>query len=297
MKYAISMRARLALLGAISVIAVVGTAGTALAASGEFAKFNDCPSTTAGVFKCLYSVTTGGEIILGNKKTPIVHPVTLQGGVGAQNEENEAEFYPQKFYAASDGNTLSKTPEPVPGGLLGIIPPENTPEWLKSIIKGFTENGLTGVNATLELARPASEIVVSEFALTLEEGVALKLPVRIHLENPFLGSECYVGSSSSPIIWNLTTGTTSPPPPNKPISGTSGILTTKEKAEIAQLTGAKLVDNAWSAPAASGCGGILSFAVDPIIDASVGVPAAAGKNTAELINTIDIATAYAVNHH
>ena len=59
----------------------------------------------------------------------------------------------------------------------------------------------------------------------------------------------------------------------------------------------KLVDNAWSAPEATGCGGIFAFAVDPIIDGSVGVPAKAGVNTAELINTIATATAHSVNAH
>ena len=288
---------RIGIAWAIAAAALMALAGTALAHSGEFARFNDCPSTTPGVEKCLYSVTTGGKIILGNKTTPIIHPVTLQGGVGAQDVENEAEFFPQKFYGASDGNTLSKTPQPVPGGLLGIVPPEDTPAWLAEIIKGFTENGLTGVNATLELARPASEIVVSEYALTAEEGIALKMPVKFHLENPFLGSECYVGSSSKPVWWNLTTGTTSPPPPNKPISGSSGIISQKENLEIVQLEGTKLVDNSWAAPEATGCGGVLSFAVDPIIDSSVGVPAAAGHNTAELIDTIDEATVASVNEH
>jgi hypothetical protein len=46
--------------------------------------------------------------------------------------------------------------------------------------------------------------------------------VKVRLENPFLGSECYVGSNSSPVVLNLTTGTTSPPAPNKPIKGTVG---------------------------------------------------------------------------
>jgi hypothetical protein len=42
------------------------------------------------------------------------------------------------------------------------------------------------------------------------------------------------------------------------------------------------VDNAWSAPAASGCGGAFAFPVDPILDAKIGLPSAAGHNTAVL---------------
>ncbi|MBS1890281.1 MAG: hypothetical protein JST59_03245, partial [Actinobacteria bacterium] len=256
-------------------------------------KFNFCPSTNPEVNKCLNAVTSGGEIVLGNKKVPIVHPVTLQGGYSFPNEET----FVSKFFAATNGETLSKTPQAVPGGLLGIVPPESSPPLVKALSAFFFENGLTGVNATLELAKPASEIQLSELNLLFEEGVALKLPVKVHLENPFLGKSCYVGSSTSPMIWNLTTGKTSPPGPNTSISGAGGVLELKEGAEIAQINGTKLVDNAWSAPMASGCGGILSFLVNPIINAQIGLPAAAGKNTAILNNTLTIARAEAVNAH
>ena len=52
--------------------------------------------------------------------------------------------------------------------------------------------------------------------------MALKMPVKVHLENPFLGKNCYVGSSTSPITWNLTTGETNPPAPNTKIKGKAG---------------------------------------------------------------------------
>ena len=51
---------------------------------------------------------------------------------------------------------------------------------------------------------------------------ALTLPVRVHLENSFLGNECYVGSKAQPVDIELTTGTTSPPLPNEPITGSLG---------------------------------------------------------------------------
>jgi hypothetical protein len=279
------------LFGALGVLCF---AGSASAHSGEFAKFNYCPSTNPEVFKCLYSVTTGGKIVLGKKTTPIESPVTLQGGYSSTNREKK---HISKFFAATNGVTLSKTPENVPGGLLGIVPPESSPPLVKLLSKFFFENSLTAVYATLELAKPATEIEISEFNILLEEGLSLKLPVKVRLENPFLGSSCYVGSSSSPIIWNLTTGTTSPPEPNTPITGSSGVSELKDEAEIAQLNGNVLVENAWSAPEATGCGGILSFLVDPVIDAELGLPAKAGVNTAILDNTIDIATPESVNKH
>jgi hypothetical protein len=278
---------------ALGVIAMLGSTASAFAHSGEFAKFNDCPSTNEEVKKCLYSVTVGGQIVLGNKTTPIVNDVTLQGGYGKADSEHIS-----KFYEATNGITLSKTPQPVPGGLAGLI---NCKEIENVIARAACElaleSSLTGVNATLELARPASEIQISEFNLVVEEGVALRLPVKIHLENPFLGSSCYVGSSSAPIIWNLTSGATEPPTPYKSIHGTSGILDGREEDEIVELAGNELVDNTWAAPSVSGCDAPLSFAVDPVIDLTIGVPASAGQNTSTLVNNVAIASALAVNAH
>jgi len=180
---------------------------------------------------------------------------------------------------------------------LGIVPPESSPPLVKLLSKYFFENSITGVNATLELAKPATEIEISEYNLLAEEGLALKLPVKIKLENPFLGSNCYVGSSSNPIYWDLTTGETAPPSGVTPLIGTAGLAELKEEAEIAQLTGTELVENDWTAPEATGCGGILSFLVDPILNGEIGLPAKAGVSSAVLKNTIDIATTEAVNKH
>jgi len=168
---------------------------------------------------------------------------------------------------------------------------------VKLLSKWFFENSVTGVKATLELAKPATEIEISEFNLGAEEGVALKLPVKVRLENPFLGSSCYVGSSSSPIIWNLTTGETTPPAGVTPMVGSSGSAEFIEESEIVKIAGAELVENDWAAPEATGCGGILSFLVDPVVDSMLGLPAKAGVSSARLVNSIDVATAEAVNAH
>ena len=259
---------------------------------GEFTKFQYCPYTTTGVARCLYSVTKGGEVVLGSKKVPIEKEVVLQGGFTEPAEEGaENEF--SKFFAATNGITLSKAAQNVPGGLAGIVPEEKSPALVKALIKFFFENSLTGVTSTLELAKPATEIRLSEVHLAEGLGVALKLPVKVHLENPFLGKNCYVGSSSSPVKWELTTGATSPPGPNKSISGKIGEVEFLEKARILKLNNNELVDNAWSAPAASGCGGILSFLVNPIINGQLGTTTA-GHNTAILKNTVMMTTSFAL---
>ncbi len=283
-------RALVALL--ISALAVLAMSATAQAKlTGAYTKFANCPYKSEATRKCLYSVTSSGEVILGSKKVPIVNPVTLQAGTAPINAE---EMNP--LIAATNGVTLSKTPQPVPGGLAGLVNCKEISEpFLRFSCELTFENGLTGLNSTLELAKPASAASVSEFAIAAEEGIGLKLPVKVHLENPFLGSNCYVGSSSSPLNWQLTSATTSPPAPNKPISGFGGEGEFLEEAHIIQLNNNKLVDNAWSAPGASGCGGFLvELVLDPIINAAAGVPAAAGHNTAILKGTVSTSPAAAV---
>ena len=103
------------LIAALAVLALSASAQAKL--TGAFTRFANCPYKNAEVRRCLVSVTTSGEVILGTKKTPIVNPVTLQGGVGPDNEEIEF----SKMVAATNDITLSKTPQPVPGGLAGIV--------------------------------------------------------------------------------------------------------------------------------------------------------------------------------
>jgi hypothetical protein len=275
-----------------SAILALGVAAPALAKSptGDFAVFSQCPRFTTNVSLCIYAQTKSGEVTLNKQNVPIKNTITLQGGI-IRNEETEAET----FVAALNGETLSKTPQPVPGGLAGLVRCYEISDFFERVACELVfENGVTGVNATTELARPASEIGINKNNLVNQEGVALSLPVKVHLENPFLGSECYVGSSAHPIIWNLTTGTTSPPPPNKPISGKVGNIEFKDEFNFTEITNNTLVDNAYAAPEATGCGGIFSFLIDPIIDGKIGLPSAAGKNTTILNSTLREATGEAV---
>jgi hypothetical protein len=110
-----------------------------------------------------------------------------------------------------------------------------------------------------------------------------------------LGEGCYVGSAAHPIQLHLTDGTTAPPPPNKPIKGSLGEPSSEvEKGfESTVITGNTLVDNSFSAPVSEGCGA-LSFLIDPIINSKIGLPSAAGHNTAVLSGTLNTAETEAV---
>src|SRR6187402_3659939 len=110
-------RKRRGLAGAATLFAVLAVLVLVLAASasaklvGEFTKFQYCPYKTAGVARCINSLTTGGEIVLGKKKVTIEQSVTLQGGYTEAPEEGEPEEGVSKFFAATNGVTLSKAPQ------------------------------------------------------------------------------------------------------------------------------------------------------------------------------------------
>jgi hypothetical protein len=99
----------------------------------------------------------------------------------------------------------------------------------------------------------------------------------VSLNNVLLGSGCTIGTASDPITLNLTSGTTSPPAPNQPITGSPGTFTTNSKTSVGTDKGVRLVDNAFAVPGANGCGPL--GALDPALDLAEGLPSAAGNNT------------------
>jgi hypothetical protein len=265
---------------------VLAVAAPAMAESKDFAVFAQCPTKNPAVNLCFFVQSTGKEFIIGNKTVPVNKTITLQGG-SIVNEETGAET----FVGASNGESLSKTPLTVPGGLTGIVAPTWWPKELQEWFNKQINEGLTGVTATAELVGNPG---ISRANLLNAEGVALSLPVRLHLNNAILGSACYLGSKAHPVTFNLTTGTTSPPAPNKPITGKVGELEFKDEFTLVIIKGNEVVDNAFSAPGTEGCGGLFSFFINPLVEGILGVPAAAGHNTAILTGSLQNATAEAV---
>jgi len=273
---------RLVVAVALMALAALGFSSSAMATpKGAFAVFAQCPVHAAEVDACIYSPTTSGYIKLGKQEVPIVKTQVLQGGL-LENEPS----YVKPLSAAVNGETLTKAPQKVPGGLLGLVECNKISNFIERILcEGFFENGVTGVNAVTELAAPASSVVLNSAYEQLGVGTALTLPIKVHLENPLLGSECYIGSTKEPIKLELTTGATSGGPTGKP-----GTQTTKEGGKILVISGVSLVGNTFTAPKATGCGvlGIL----DGILDEKIGLPSS--KNTAVLNGSVEIANSSAV---
>jgi hypothetical protein len=252
------------ILAAASMLTVALAAPALATPKGIFAIFAQCPLTNPEVNICNYLPGTGGELTIGSRKVPFGKAITIQGGA-IVNEETGAEV----FVDAANGETISKAPLPV--------------------------SGLHGVTATLELVGTPS---ISRADMFFQEGVALSLPLRIHLQGRLLGSACYIGSETSPVTVPLRTGPTDPPPPNVPIEGSPGHFEHPgdQESVIVELIENRLVENAFAEPGVSGCGGSLSFIVDPLLDARLGLPSAAGHNTMVFEDTFFEATAESVKN-
>ncbi|MFZ4669283.1 MAG: PKD domain-containing protein, partial [Microthrixaceae bacterium] len=113
--------------------------------------------------------------------------------------------------------------------------------------------------------------------LTGEASIRLRFRIQI-TGSPFgvyTGASCSIGTSAAPIDINvLTTGTTSPPSPATPISGfpylSNGTF--------------RMVNNSFAVPGATGCAALIGTAdgINGVINSQVGLPSAAGNNSATL---------------
>jgi hypothetical protein len=282
---AVAMFVRVSVVAVVVVVVLAG-ALPAFAADGApagvEAPFADCPLKDALVELCVDSVTTGGELRIGRMVVPITKTfVSLEGGL----HEEATGFL--RFLAGEDGKVMQRTSIPVPGGLSGVLEASALPSSLRTAFDTIVNSGLGGLTATVELAGLPSAIHINTTDAFFEEGVALEEPMRMKLNNPFLGENCYVGSASDPIELQATTGTTSPPAPNKPIKGTSGTLEMLEEGNLVRLIGNLAVDNAFAVPAASGCGGSLAPMLDRAIDSRIGLPSPPGHNALITYNTLE----------
>ncbi|MEV6932084.1 hypothetical protein AB0M46_47405 [Dactylosporangium sp. NPDC051485] len=264
---------------AAGVLAVFGTpAGAhpvaAAKPTGIYAGMGNCPLSSPVLADpgnqqvgCVTSVTRGGSVTIGSTTVPLTQPITLQFGVYWPASGPTVEF-PDGTVAnvfstvpSADGKTLTSSPLQVPiPGLANFLP------------------GVTSVFAQVELAGPITEFVP---LATGEPAPVFRLPVKLHLFNALFGLHCYIGSNSSPIVIGPTTGTTSPPPPNVPITGDPGVIDLASDpngfgAFVVSFSGASLVDNSVSVPVAGGCG--IGGSLDWVINTVFGLPAAAGHN-------------------
>jgi hypothetical protein len=254
---------------------------------GNYAKFSHCPTENPKSILCNIGESTSGEFQIGNANIPITKPSILQGALGL-NEAEEVEFIP-----ATEGESLVKSAEVMSGGIFALVKEGRYPWYLRNFCKNFPNNSECKVTATTELVGLP---IFNLGNLISEQGTAIDLPLRLHLKNPFLGGKCYIGSTSSPITIAYTTGSKPPLGVEPEIKGKFGHLEGIEEGNILVDQENEIVDNAYTAPKAEGCGGPQSLIVDREIDEKQALPSPAGHNRSRLIGTLYLASVEAVRN-
>lgn len=257
---------------ALAALAMISPAAQAEKPNPGYEQFAGCPSPfteNPKVVTCIRADITGGNFKMGNKNVPIEKPIKISGGLEGS----------LKGFTANAEGGMSKVKQKVPGGVIGLT----GLTWLAEFL---------GIDALTLYAttEPAGLPVFKDLN-------TVSLPIRVHLENStgVLGSNCYVGSFTSPINLNLTTGTTSPPGPNKPITGKAGEVSFDPVLEIFRSKNAVFVDNSFSAPGASGCVltlfGFIPVSINGIVNLQSGLPAAAGTNETKQTTSTELVNA------
>jgi hypothetical protein len=291
-------RTRYGTLAAIAALVALTPSATASASTtaavklrGDWAAFTRCPVSNARMLAatgqapggsglsalCVAADSPGGSIKLGSTAATTGDTNLQAGLVGS------AEF----SVVSPAGGGIVAAPVDIPGGLLGLICPSSIPV-ISAICQEIVNSPLNTVAAVVQPAGRPSHFNLGA-GLTMGEPI-LRLPVKVQLQNPILGSDCYLGSNSDPIILkpeNLVApkltaqrfDANGTPDPRK------GVL---EDIVVSGEQG----DNSFSVPGATGCGGPLSSLIDPILDFKEGLPSPAGNNSLVLNNAVTSIAGY-----
>ena len=258
-----------AALTALALTAIFATAANAATPPAPYQDFAGCTSQKEDetVAQCIKYVFESGHLKLGSKSIQVTNPIVLRGAY-QQSTGN--------FLFNSEGGIVPVR-QAVTGGLIGVT----GLSWLDEAVENSSALKLY---ASVELAGNPGSVFEPNLAL----------PIKVHLENPLLGSSCYIGSNSDPISLDLTTGATAPPAPNSPITGKStGELEAESGREVLTAKGGTHVDNAFAVPGANGCQltvGGFHISLDNLVDASMGLPSAAGHSEAVLNYSFSVAS-------
>ncbi len=239
----------------------------------SLAQFANCPVDVAALATCLYSSTTSTTFEIGSTTITSSAPTTLSLGLRYTKSGQPVVVLPDNGTQA-----LQSPAVPVPGGLTGI---------------GALGGGVLAVTATPQLVGLPT---VSLANLLGGNGPGLTLPIDVLISTPtgLLGPDCTLGDAADPINLNLTTGTTDPPSPNTPISGSPGTTSSTPRGLIT-VQGMTLVDNSFAVPGAHNCG--TNGLLDSVVNFQKGLPSAAGSNTAILSGSSYTAPAKLVRKH
>ena len=221
--------------------------------------FVNCPVNVKGVATCLLSSTTSTTFTIGSATVTSSRPTTLSLGLKYTSTGQPVVVLP------TNGTQALQSPAiPLPGGLIGL--------------PGH-DGGPIAVTVTPQLVGKP-HLNLGNLFDGKAPGLTLPIDVLVSATAGALGPDCTVADAADPITLNLTTGKTNPPPPNTSISGKPGKISSTPQGLIT-IAGTTLVDNSFAVPGTDKCFGIGGN-LDEILDLDMGIPLAAGSNTARL---------------
>jgi hypothetical protein len=274
-----------AIFAAIALASLSFAVSTAAWASvtGDPSEFNLCPINftppDGASLLCSHSETTGGTLTIGNSTVTISNnPDTVD--LGAYSTSGLGLFGIEAIVTPTNGEVFGGPAQEVPGGLLGLT--------------GIS-NSVNDVTSSIELAGPMTAATVVDPTETTaffcgggplgscDDGPSLysviTVPIKVQLNNPVLGSSCFIGSDADPIVLNLVETPTSSPQLTSGGPGGNAII----------VTGVQVADTTFAVPGANGCG--LLGALDSVLDLKVGLPSASGKNSALIDENAELESA------
>ena len=268
----------------------------------EFEAFANCPFGAAESMDCSWAKSTAkeewpsqqlkeefeaergrkapevpSEFKTGNVTVLLKRAITLRGGIGIEEEGDT-------WFGAVGIETIQPVPQATIPLTKGVDTSLLSPSELNRYNYYVKVGKETKVTATVELAGPVSAVQVNVGNLLNEEGTAFSFPVKVKLNNPFFGSSCYVGSDSTPIVVDFTTGKSGE------FQGKNGsTITTGRNGFILTVHTDTLVNNTFASPGVEGCG--IEGGADAAINAALGLPSPSGHNVSVLNGTLKLATA------
>jgi hypothetical protein len=251
------MRSRKLTLALVGVLVAIASVAGGAVAQAAFPNFSGCSATAESTSRCIDIQQRRANFNIKGFNVPLGESLEIRGTITQDPNTGVVTFSPP-----AGTNGFFARAVPVPGGIFGI-------EWLPG----------NSVLAITELAGPASSIRIDINTNTV------RLPVKVRLVNVLLGMDCHIGTNSNPVNLNLITGTTSPPPPNTPITGRNGELSFNGRALI--FTGNVNVENSFAVPGATECGLGLGL-INSLVNLRLRLPSAAGNNSMEILNDVAI---------
>jgi hypothetical protein len=247
--------------------------------NGDWAPFNRCPVDNTTMLQadgankaplCVASSSPSGTIKIGN-----MAPTTSQSDLQFGLISSSAGF---AIIPPSQG-AVQSAPVRQPGGLSGMLCPSTKPP-IRALCKTLAhDRNLNKVIATLKSAGAPSDF---NLAAGLSSGIPIvTLPVKIHLQNPLLGTRCFIGTNANPIVLHPENAT-NPVIQSESFDGDGTPNPTGGVMFAIFSNGGTQQDTSFSVPAATGCGAGGRF--NGPINLRGGLPSPAGQNSLVLTN-------------